>query len=108
MGLRQGLACLGILAAVVAAPNAVAQEHAQFYPEYAAPGYYPPPPPPPPPPPYQLGGRCDAWAPTTYGSGRLICDIIRPRPLGLPCICPPPLPPPGYAPGPYLNGRVIP
>jgi len=108
MGLRQGLACLSMLTAVAMAPNAVAQEYVQFYPEYPAPGYYPPPLPPPPPPPYQLGGRCDAWVPTAYGSGRLICDIISPRPLGQPCICPPPLPPPGYAPGPYLNGRVIP
>lgn len=58
--MRQGFVCLGILAAVATAPNAIAQEYAQLYPAYPAPGYDPH------------------------------------------------LPPPGHAPGPYLNGRVIP
>jgi hypothetical protein len=103
MEVRRGLACLGVLAALVVAPDAVAQYYpSQYYPApYPPPGYYPP-------PAYRLGGRCNARVPTAYGPRRLICDLIRPRPVGRPCICPPPPPPPGYPPGPYLNGRVIP
>ena len=78
---------------------------AQYYP----PGYYPPPPGYYAPPPRRvLGGRCDARLPTAYGPRRLICDIVRAKPLGRPCACPPPRPPPGYAPGPFVGGRVIP
>lgn len=94
MRFRQGLAGLGLLAGLAAAPDAVAQ----YYPP---PGYYPR-------PVIELGGRCDARVPTAYGPRRLICPIVRARPLGRPCVCPPPPPPPGYPVGPYLNGRVIP
>ena len=91
-------AVLGLLAMLDAASDAAAQ----YYPP---PAYYPP-------PGYgprvALGGRCSARLPTAYGPRRLFCDIIRPRPLGRPCVCPPPAPPPGYPPGPYLNGRVVP
>jgi hypothetical protein len=104
MKVRQGLASLGILVAVAAAPAAVAQDYAQYYPP---PGYYPPPAYYPRPA-YRLGGRCNARVPTAYGPRRLICAIIRPRPIGRRCVCPPPPPPPGYPPGPYLNGRVVP
>ena len=122
---RTGLAMLGTLAVLSAAPDAAAQ----YYPPpgYAPPPGYPPSPPltypprdyyePPPayyepPPPYYpshaLGGRCDSRLRTLDGPRRLVCDIVRPRPLGRPCVCPPPPPPPGYPPGPYLNGRVVP
>ena len=78
--------------------------------------YYgaPPPPPPPgyyPPPgyarPVEFGRRCDAVVRSPYGRRHLVCEIIRPKPLGEPCACPPPPPPPGYEEGPYVGGRTI-
>ena len=102
---RSCWAVLGVLAVLGAAPDATAQYDPPppGYPSPAYPprGYYPPPRP-------AFGGRCSARLPTAYGPRRLICDIVRARPLGRPCVCPPPAPPPGYPPGPYLNGRVIP
>jgi len=105
MGVWRRWACLAILA-TLAAPDATAQYYGPRYaepPPYVdpyrpPPGYYQP----------ALGTRCDSRLPTGYGPRRLICDIVRPRPLGRPCVCPPPPPPPGYPPGPYLNGRVVP
>ncbi len=79
--------------------------------------YYaaPPPPPPPgyyPPPGYgrriEFGQRCDAVLHTPYGRRHVICEIIRPKPLGERCACPPPPPPPGYPPGPFVGGRTVP
>lgn len=98
--------CLSIVAASMGAPAAEAQYYRPPYypppyPEPYPPGYYPP-------PRRALGERCDSRLPPGYAQRRLICDIVRPRPLGQPCVCPPPPPPPGYPPGPYLNGRVIP
>ena len=93
MLLRYGL----VLLAVMALPWDAA---AQYYQDYPPPGYYPPPRP-------AFGGRCRARADTPNGPERLICAIRRPRPLGEPCDCPPPVPPPGYAAGPPLGGRVI-
>ncbi len=90
----------------LAAGGMAAPAQAQYYepapqPYYAPPpGYYPPPP-----PRRVLGGRCNARFPAS--PQRIVCPIVRPRPLGRPCVCPPPPPPPGYAPGPYLNGRVV-
>ena len=89
---------LGILATVSLTDAAPAQ----YYPPpayYPPPGYYRPRPP---------GYRCDAVVRTPYGRRQLICRIIQPKPLGAGCVCPPPEPPPGYAPGPYVRGRVIP
>ena len=85
----------------------------------AAAQYYQPPPPPPPgyypppggypPPRYRVpyGRRCDATMETPYGPRQLICPIVDPKPLGEPCACPPPRPPRGYPPGPYVGGRTI-
>ena len=75
--------------------------------------YREPPPPPPgyyPPRGYErepFGRRCEAFLRTQYGPRRLVCRIIRAKPLGAECACPPPEPPPGYAPGPYVGGRTI-
>lgn len=99
---------------------AAGEAAAQYSPPY---GYNPPPydynrPPPsryapddyyaPPPPRRDVGLRCGARAFTPDGPRRIVCPLRRPRPLGRPCDCPPPPPPPGYAPGPPLEGRVIP
>ena len=65
---------------------AAGEAAAQSYPPY---GYNPPP--------YGYNGP-----------RRIVCPLRRPRPLGRPCDCPPPPPPQGYAPGPPLEGRVIP
>jgi len=111
MATKNWVACLGLIVGA-GLPWAA---HAQYYappPGYDAPpqGYYAPPqgyyaPP----PRYQsLGGRCEVRLNTRYGPQREICEIVRPRPVGRPCACPPPPPPPGYAPGPFINGRVIP
>ena len=114
MPMRTGLVFLGLVIASLAAPDAVAQYYPGYDPYYYYPRQYPPPYAPPYPPPgyypprVELGGRCNTWTPAAYGPSRLICDIIRPRPIGRPCVCPPPPSPPGYPPGPYLNGRVIP
>ncbi len=73
--------------------------------------------PPPPPPGYYprrgyepepFGRHCEAFLRTQYGPQRLVCRIIRAKPLGEECACPPPPPPPGYAPGPYVGGRTVP
>ncbi len=101
MASRKGWASLGLLAALVAVPNAMAQYYSTPYaPLYPAPGYYPPP--------LEFGGRCNASLPTYYGPRQVICALVGPRPLGRRCFCPVPLPPPGYAPGPVPIGRVIP
>lgn len=102
---------------------AAGEAAAQYSPPY---GYDPPPygynrPPPPPPSRYapddyyappplrrDVGLRCGARAFTPDGPRRIVCPLRRPRPLGRPCDCPPPPPPPGFAPGPPLEGRVIP
>ena len=95
------VALLGLLATVAGTDMASAQ-------------YYPPPPPPAPyyPPGYyprpRPGFQCEANAFTPYGRREIICSLSRPRPLGEGCRCPPPPPPPGYAPSPWLRGRVIP
>ena len=78
--------------------------------------YYAEPPPPPPPgyypprgyEPVPFGRRCEAFLQSRYGSQRVVCRIVRAKPLGEECACPPPPPPPGYAPGPYVGGRTIP
>ncbi len=95
-------------------PGAVAQYYPQPYaPSYPAPGYYPPAPqyyPPPPgyyPAPVEFGGRCFTQVPTVYGLLQSVCALAGPHPLGQPCFCPPP-PSPGYAPGPFSTGRVVP
>lgn len=116
---RTRWAVLGMLAVLGAAPDAAAQYdppppgYALPPPAYPPRDYYEPPPayyeqPPPYYLPHTLGGRCDSRLRTVDGPRRLVCDIVRPRPLGRPCVCPPPPPPPGYPPGPYLNGRVVP
>ena len=83
-----GLGFLGALSLIDAAS-------AQYYPPpdpyYAPRGYYRE---------RQPGYRCDAVLRTPYGRRQLICDIVQPKPLGAGCVCPPPEPPPGYAPGP--------
>lgn len=103
---------------------ALAASFAMTAPAFAQ--YYaaPPPPPPPgyyPPPgydrPYErpreyerrvpFGRRCDAVIRTPEGRRHLICEIIRPKPLGEECACPPPPPPPGFPPGPYIGGRTV-
>lgn len=91
----------------LAAGAAAAPAQAQYYEPAPQPYYAPPPVYAPPPPRRVLGGRCNARLPTTAGPQRIVCPIVRPRPLGRPCVCPPPPPPPGYPPGPYLNGRVV-
>ncbi len=80
------------------------QATAQYYPP-PPPGYYPPPPPAYYPPRRRFFGRqCDALLPTGYGPERTLCPLVRPRPLGEPCRCPPP---PNYPPGPWPRGRVV-
>ena len=77
--------------------------NAQYYgapPPRPPPGYYPP-------PAYErvpFGRRCRAFVRTRHGPERVICRIIRAKPLGEPCACPPP---PGYGPGPYVGGRTV-
>ena len=102
---------VGLLASLqlaIAAGQASAQYDAPPPPAY---DYGVPPPPPgygygrPYPPPYALGGRCRAVLPTAYGPRREICPLDHPRPRGEPCRCPPP---PGYPPGPWPAGHVIP
>lgn len=100
-------AALGLLAASGAASDAAAQYYRpprEYY--EPPPAYYQPPPPHY--PRHALGGRCDSRLLTADGPRSLVCDIVRPRLLGQPCVCPPPPSPPGYRPGPYLNGRVVP
>lgn len=117
--LKLGLVAGGMLLAMAGGASA------QYYPppDYPPPAYpppayappvypqpaYPPPAYPPPgyyrPPRAELGFRCDARLPTGYGAAPLICDIVRPRPVGRPCSCPPP---PGYPRGELFGGRVIP
>lgn len=102
-------ACLGLLASLGVPTAADAQYNAPY--GVPPPGYYEPPPPAyyEPPPRYRaLGGRCEVQLRTRSGPRREICEIVRPRPIGRPCACPPPPLPPGYAPGPFINGRVIP
>ena len=55
----------------------------------------------PPPPRRTLGYECATRIATAYGPRGLICPLARPRPIGRPCVCPPP------GPGPFLNGRVV-
>ena len=77
------------------------QAQAQYYP----PGYYRPPPPRA--DPYysrDIGYRCNAFRPPRFGARHEICPIRDPKPIGEPCVCPPP---PGYG-GPWLRGRTIP
>jgi hypothetical protein len=52
----------------------------------------------------RFGRRCDAFLPSAYGPRREFCLLIRPRPRGEPCHCPPPA---NYGPGPWLQGRVV-
>ncbi len=66
--------------------------HAQYY----VPVYPPPP-----------GYRCNTRFHTPYRVPRIVCPLIRPKPVGYICHCPAPPPPPGYAYGPPLVGRVI-
>ncbi len=51
-----------------------------------------------------LGQRCRVRLRTDIGRTRYVCPIVRARPVGRPCVCPPPR---GYGPGPYLDGVVI-
>ena len=117
MGASRWLIGLGFLAMPFVPLDAAAQSYPPpYYPRpYYPPPYYPPPDreyyPPPDyyerPPLRELGTRCNSRLPPGYSARRLVCDIVRPRPLGQPCVCPPPEPPPGYPPGPYLDGRVV-
>ena len=99
-----------ILAVVVGLCGAM-PAFAQYYerPRYDGPppGYYPE-------RPYRepryrvpFGRRCDAMLDTPYGPRQLICPIVEAKPLGEPCACPPPRPPPGYRPGPFVSGTTI-
>jgi hypothetical protein len=98
-----------LLVSVVTATAAVAQPYYAAPPPPPPPGYYPPPgyAPPPYERPVEFGRRCEARLRTPEGPRRLVCEIIRPKPIGESCACPPPEPPPGYAPGPYVGGRTI-
>lgn len=83
-----GLVVAGVLA------GAVPLQPVQYYdPGYRPRGYY-----------ADLGRRCEAGLPTGYGVRPLICPIVRPRPLGRPCVCPAP---PRFGGGSF-EGRVIP
>ena len=109
-----------VLLALAACLATVAPAYAQYYPP---PPSYPPPPPgydrPPdyPPPGYgrpdygdrefpreRFGRRCDSVLRTREGPRQLICEIIRPKPLGEECACPPP---PGYDPDRFVPGVTI-
>ena len=61
-----------------------------------------------PPPPYRrhirFGDKCDAVLPTRDGPAQLICPIIRAKPLGEPCACPPPR---GYPRDRFIAGRTV-
>ena len=84
---------IGLVAAAMLASGGAA---AQYYdPGYEPRGYYGRP---------DLGRRCEAGLPTGYGVRPLICPIVRPRPIGRPCVCPAP---PRFGGGSY-EGRVIP
>ncbi len=65
--------------------------------QYYGPAYPPPP-----------GYRCDARFRTPNRIRRIVCPLIRPKPVSYICHCPPPPPPPGYSYGPPIEGRVIP
>ena len=56
------------------------------------------------PPRVRFGRACEAFLPPEYGSRRIVCPIVRAKPLGEECACPPP---PGYPPGPYFGGRTV-
>lgn len=71
--------------------------------------YYAPPPPPSdyyPEPRYErpIGRHCLAFLPTGYGTRRLYCPIVDPKPIGFDCACPPP---PEYGRGPFVGGRTV-
>ncbi len=70
-------------------------------PVYEVPAY-------PPPPPYRrhirFGDKCDALLPTRDGPEQLVCPIIRAKPLGEPCACPPPR---GYPWDRFIPGRTV-
>ncbi len=91
-----------ILAAVLTLA-AAAPAYAQYYAPpryYLGPGYGPGYGP-------RYGRHCEAFAPSAYGPQRVYCPIVDAKPLGEDCACPPPRPPPGYAPGPYVGGRTV-
>lgn len=97
-----GVLSCGLLAGMGVAGTA----SAQYYPP--GPGYYPPAPgyygeyyrPRP------LGDRCEVWEHLPYERGRrAFCRIVRARPLGAPCECPPPAAFPNH---PWSHGRVVP
>lgn len=83
----------GLIVAGVLAGAQPVQYYDPYAPGYRPRGYY-----------ADLGRRCEAGLPTGYGTRPLICPIVRPRPLGRPCVCPAP---PRFGGGSY-EGRVIP
>ena len=54
-----------------------------------------------------LGGRCEVFLNTGYGPQRLICRIIRAKPIGQDCACPTLPDGPNGPPGPYAGGHTV-
>ena len=54
-----------------------------------------------------FGRHCEVFLRSGYGPQRLVCPIIREKPIGEDCACPTPSEVPGGPPGPYAGGVTV-